>query len=534
MLVERNKALPAWQGVLVLSIASVAAKVLSAAYRIPYQNMAGDLGFYVYQQIYPLYGIVMMLAMYGFPVALSKLQAELVAKGQHEEARQMMSVFFYGLLIFVVIMWTLIYAFADVIARIMGDDLLGAPIRATSYILFLLPFLAIGRGYHQGNGELIPTAVSHITEQIVRVSLILTITYLFVSSGQGPYDLGRGAAYGSVLGACSGMLVLLGLTKGEWIKQVIHPKHFHLPTLVKQNNELFKQSGFICLSAIVLVLFQLFDSFSVVRLLVWSGLDHTNALLAKGVYDRGQPLIQLGTVLATTLSLALVPMLSKALANKDNKRSAQYESLSYRLALLVGGAATIGLIVIMEPTNRMLFTTGAGSNVLQVLALAIAFNSLFVTLSAVLQGYQLAHFPAKAVLIGLLLKGAGNLLLIPFLGTKGAALATVAALGGMVAYLFIIIKRQGHDRFRGQYKTYFLIFLLLGIMGLATWIWKTWVMHLFEDLSRGTDAVIALSSVFVGGFFILMGMLFLPIFTRDEWTSIPKINKLRNLLGRRG
>ncbi|MGN1293051.1 MAG: oligosaccharide flippase family protein, partial [Levilactobacillus brevis] len=47
------------QGALILSVAAFVAKLLSAVYRVPFQNMVGNTGFYVYQQVYPLYGIGM-------------------------------------------------------------------------------------------------------------------------------------------------------------------------------------------------------------------------------------------------------------------------------------------------------------------------------------------------------------------------------------------------------------------------------------------------------------------------------------------
>ncbi|MCT8136375.1 oligosaccharide flippase family protein [Anaerobacillus sp. CMMVII] len=61
-----------------MSLAAIIIKILSAVYRIPYQNIAGDVGFYVYQQIYPIYGIAIMLSTYGFPVIISKLISEKV------------------------------------------------------------------------------------------------------------------------------------------------------------------------------------------------------------------------------------------------------------------------------------------------------------------------------------------------------------------------------------------------------------------------------------------------------------------------
>ncbi|WP_054637346.1 oligosaccharide flippase family protein [Thalassobacillus sp. C254] len=64
------------KGALILSAAGLLGKVLSALYRVPYQNLTGDLGYYVYQQIYPFYGAVMVISMYGFPVIISKMMLE--------------------------------------------------------------------------------------------------------------------------------------------------------------------------------------------------------------------------------------------------------------------------------------------------------------------------------------------------------------------------------------------------------------------------------------------------------------------------
>lgn len=41
-------------GAVLLSVAALIAKVLSAVYRVPFQNMVGNTGLYVYQQVYPL------------------------------------------------------------------------------------------------------------------------------------------------------------------------------------------------------------------------------------------------------------------------------------------------------------------------------------------------------------------------------------------------------------------------------------------------------------------------------------------------
>src|SRR5690625_5009713 len=65
------------RGALLLTLAGIVSKILSAGYRIPLQNLTGDYGFYIYQQVYPILGMVLVLSLYGFPTAISKIMATL-------------------------------------------------------------------------------------------------------------------------------------------------------------------------------------------------------------------------------------------------------------------------------------------------------------------------------------------------------------------------------------------------------------------------------------------------------------------------
>ena len=91
---EAKKYQAFWRGAIILTIASFVTKVLSAFYRIPYQNIAGDVGFYIYQQIYPFYGFCLILATYGFPIIISKMVAERLERGKQKEAEEIICVSF--------------------------------------------------------------------------------------------------------------------------------------------------------------------------------------------------------------------------------------------------------------------------------------------------------------------------------------------------------------------------------------------------------------------------------------------------------
>lgn len=65
----------ALKGATTLTVAALVGKILSAIYRVPFQNLVGNKGFYIYQQIYPIYGIAMTIGLTGFPVYISKIIA---------------------------------------------------------------------------------------------------------------------------------------------------------------------------------------------------------------------------------------------------------------------------------------------------------------------------------------------------------------------------------------------------------------------------------------------------------------------------
>lgn len=64
------------KGAALLTIAALIVKVLSAIYRVPFQNLVGDEGFYIYQQVYPVIFIFVVWTASGFAVAISKMLAD--------------------------------------------------------------------------------------------------------------------------------------------------------------------------------------------------------------------------------------------------------------------------------------------------------------------------------------------------------------------------------------------------------------------------------------------------------------------------
>lgn len=511
-----------WQGAVYLSLAAIVIKILSAIYRIPYQNIAGDVGFYVYQQIYPIYGIAIMLSTFGFPVIISKLIGERENGDNQIIKSAYISLFiisFFGFIIF--------YVNAPLLARVMGDENLIIPLKAVSFIFFIIPLLSVLRGFFQGNGEMLPTAVSQVTEQVTRVIVILLLTYFFISNGYGPYAAGTGAAIGSVIGGLVGFIVLFIFYKKQ--RRTVQRQHSRFSLrLVKI---IVIQGTMICFSSLILIIFQFVDAVTVLRILLENGVAIEMAKISKGVFDRGQPLIQMGTVITTSFSLIVVPLITKVSLEGRQDLIQKYSSLALRISFLMGTAASVGLAIIIEPTNIMLFKNSTDSVVLAILGISIMFTAVFLTSSAVLHGLSKVYVTVNHVIVGLIVKIILNVLLIPIFGTMGAAVATVFA-SAICAGLNIITLRKikALPRFSASAASKALLSLMA--MAMATFIWKQGSVLIYSELldSRLGNTFIALSSVVVGAVIFLVCLIMGRVFASEELSHIPKLKKLAALM----
>ncbi|MGJ7923176.1 putative polysaccharide biosynthesis protein [Neobacillus sp. LXY-4] len=516
------------KGVFILTIGAIITKILSAVYRIPFQNMVGDVGFYIYQQVYPFYGLALVLTTSGFPVIISKLYAE--KKGNAAKRLLVISFFFLftvGLLAFIGM-----YVGSDWLAEKMNDPNLAILFRAISVIFLILPFTSVLRGYFQGEGDMLPTAVSQVAEQFVRVLTILGLSALFMSKGYSLYLVGGGAAFGSVTGGIVAGLLLAFFYRRRKASAKLSIDKIILSISVKEVFEVVKTLTFqgfaICIAGMLLIFIQLADSINLYTLLVSSGMDSLAAKQLKGIYDRGQPLIQLGTILATSMSLSLVPLISSEKMKKNKASLIDNIQTALKISIMVGVGGAVGLLFIIEPTNIMLFENSQGSNVLAIISLLIFFSSVIITISSILQGLGISILPAAIILAGFLIKLIFNIPLVLEFGTLGAALASVVSMLIILVLLSVKLKRTVKQRLLPQG---FIITISLATMGMGSSLLA--YLKITEILFSGSRLFAAfqsLTAVIIGGFVYLLIVLRSGVFTEKELSLLPFGSKLMALL----
>ncbi len=499
------------KGAFILTIAALCSKILSAVYRVPFQNIVGDVGFYIYQQVYPIYGVSILLATSGFPVMISKLMNDSSTFGHENSSLKVLKVSSLFLTIFGFGSFLILYSGAPFIALGMGDEELSVLIRVISLSFLMIPFVSILRGYFQSEHMMPPTALSQVTEQFIRVLTIIILSYLFVQNGYDLYITGAGALFGSLLGSIAALFVLMVFIK----KAEIPWRAIILVPVTKKERfiilrKLFKYSLTICFASMLLIFMQMIDSFQVYRILVESGWSEHEAKVLKGVYDRGQPLLQLGAIVATSFALSFVPAIAKGV--EDVQQSIQY---AFKVCLSLAIAATAGIIAIIEPLNIMLFSNGKGSSVLAVYCLSILFCSIAITSGAVLQGLDKAEIPAITVLIGIGVKWISNVWFIEKWDTLGAALATVCAFL-VIALLNLLFIRKEPFRLLDRQDVLNMTFIAF-VMVIIIKVIQLFFFSDDSDQIRLLATANALVSVLIGAFIYVGGLVLLKVVTKEDW-----------------
>lgn len=513
------------KGTAVLTFASLVAKILSAFYRIPFENLVGNTGFYIYQQIYPIYGIGMTFALTGFPMYISKLVAQEEEKQAKDEvAREV----FYLLLLLGVAIFLFLQFGALWIGHAMGDAKLDVLIKSVSWMYLLMPILAVGRGYHQGIFDMVPTALSQLLEQVVRVTVIIIVAVLAVKMNWSLYHMGAWAMFGSTFGAIAASLFFCA-----FYSRLMYYRHtISFNKLKNVGKRLFSEGLTICLFAAMMVLLQLVDSFTVKEALQTSGYRPTEAKEWKGIYDRAQPLIQMGLVVSVSFSTALLPVLTEKFVQNKLHQFKLIAKMIIRVCLGVSSAASVGLMILMPEINISLFGDRLGSPALAVSMAAIIFATLLTMYNSFLQSLGQYWQTFLALFVILLIKSLCNSIFVYHWGIMGASIATVLSLLVGCFTLKMTLPQMGNNLLR---EDHFLLKLLacILVMVLITFGCTLLLEKYTIYFGRLGSVLETAFGVVAGSISYVVAACFLKLFTLQEWASIPGGKKIFKLFNRK-
>ena len=432
-------------GAALLLIGSVVAKMLGALYRIPLTNVLGAEGMGMYQLVFPVYALFMVLATAGIPTALSRTVAEKRATG--ESTRKYLSVSMLALFLLGLIFATIMAVFSKFLAQKQGN--------ADTYPGFLIIAPAIVcvcvisgfRGWFQGEMYMLPTALSNVVEQVVKLAVGLGLSYALAK---------RGVVY-AVCGA------LLGVTVSE-IATVLYMLLTYLVRSAKQKKEnaltarvaveraegdVAKRARFritkaeakgilhvalpIAAVSVLMPLSSFFDSVIVVNMLKVFGLEKSVATAQYGIISGPvNSLINMPVVAIMSLAVAIVPSVSASRVTRDIDGVMLKSSLCVRLAYLLGIPFAFYLAVFAKNVIGALYpdlsygNAIVAVNVLRITAANVVFLSTMQIYVSLLQALDKTKYAVLSLVCAIIVKIVLGAVLTRYIGINGAAIASLS------------------------------------------------------------------------------------------------------------
>ncbi len=159
-------------GALIISAGGFISKILGALYRIPLTNILGGEGMGIYQMVFPLYCILLTVAASGIPTGIARL----IASGRGAGAERSAFVL-YGAI--GAAGSVVMFALARPLAAAQGEPAVELCCKLLAPAVLFVSALSVVRGYFQGRSNMLPTALTEVSEQLIKVIAGCALAYVF-------------------------------------------------------------------------------------------------------------------------------------------------------------------------------------------------------------------------------------------------------------------------------------------------------------------------------------------------------------------
>lgn len=530
----------------ILAAASILSRLIGMLYRLPVTNIITDHGNDYYSAAYEIYNIILLISSYSLPLAVSKLISAKAALGQYRNARRI----FQGALYMALAVGLLGSIVTYLGAGFFTGKLLNTPeselsLKILALAVFFLAVMGVLRGFFQGMGSMMPTAVSQIIEQVFNAVVSIAAAGLLFEYGlsldqkagiadgrSGPIYGAAGSTLGTSMGAMAGLLFLI-------VVMLMYRRVFRRQ--IRRDRTGSVESYGTILKLLVLTIVPVILSTAVYNIssildqgifkylmLEIQKVEKSTVEVYWGIYvGKYKLLTNVPIAVASALSASTIPALTRARMEGNRKEMRRKTDGAIRMVMFVCIPSAFGLTALAEPILRLLSWNSdpIAAKLFIAGSAAVIFYGLSTLTNGILQGIDRMHIPVRNALISLALHLALLVVLVQVF--------KLHIYGVVISYLFFAVMMcilnglaiRKYLRYRQEMVRTFLIPLVSSaIMGLSCWLAYTPL----EDLIgfRMAAVVCIVLAVFIYGFFLLL----LRGITEPEIKALPKGHMLARVL----
>ncbi|MBE6588667.1 MAG: polysaccharide biosynthesis protein [Ruminococcaceae bacterium] len=422
-----------FSGVLLLSLSTVLVKIIGLIYKIPMLSYLGSEGMGYFNSAYEIYALFCVIATAGLPVALSVLISGAVANRNPSRVEQIYSVAFRIFLGIGLVGCGAMWLFARQFCKwIQSENAYGVILAIAPTFFFVCVSSAI-RGYFQGFQRMLPTALSQLLESVGKLVFGLLFASLALNSGQPTESVAAAAGWGLSFGtALSTAYLIIAKRRSPITAKIPRGEVCKSREGEKTTRALLSLALPMTLGASLASVIKLIDMAMILRGLQSIGYTEALANEAYGSYTTlAISIFSLLPTLLNSISLPLVPILSAAIAAKDERRQQQMIETSYRLTAFFAIPASLGIACFSRQILSLVFlnqteSIEVASPLLSLLGISVFLSCMITATNSVLHSYKIVKRPILSLVAGAIVKLGVAYYLIgnPSIGLLGAPISS--------------------------------------------------------------------------------------------------------------
>ena len=511
------------QGAVILAVSGIIVKLIGAVSRIYLSRLLGGEGIGLYQMAYPIYLLCLSISTAGLPVAISIMVSERNAIHDFLGGQRILKIALSVLTLTGLLFSVGLYFGSSVLIdhHIVRDPRAYWSLIALAPAVFCATISATMRGYFQGLQNMTPTAVSEVIEQFVRVVTMIGLAIILLPKG---LEFGAaGATFGAAPGAAAAILTL------GWFYW--HDRKHRKMWYMSQDKSIVPDSTWnimkrlfilaipVSCANIMIPIVSNIDLFIVPKRLEVAGFNVEQATTLFGyLTGMATALINMPTIVTSSMSSSLVPGISEASIKKDFDTIRRRARTALRLASVFTLPAAIGLGVIATPISTMLYATANAGPCIAVMSIGIFFLGIQQVTTGILQGLGKTAVPFINLIVSGCVKVAfsWNLTAMPQFGVLGAAFATDTDFAVAAALNLLFLYR--YMRFNMDYGHLLKVAIASAVMGVAVYFSFGAIIGAIH--SNTLSALLAIS---IGVVVYALGILLTKAIKPEDVRTMPKI-----------
>ena len=361
------------KNIIILLVSGALAKVLGMLGKIIYTRIAGVNVVGLYTMITPTFMLIISICQFSFPISISKISAE----EKYDNKSLLKSAYFVGSIISIILIIILILT-SNLISLSLHNKLLAPAILSISAIIPFVMISSVQRGFLHGKEDMLPASITNVTEEIIKIILILFLLPIAISKG----DIASVIflILFNVITESSNILFMqkviskkyISNKKGKVNKKII--KEILSISIPTTSVRLIASIGFF-LEPIILT-----------NTLLSSGYSPNYITMEYGIINSYiVPLLSIPSFFSISIASALLPNITKAYANKKYDEFNRKLLKLMFLSMLVGAVCLTIILIFPSEILKLVYNVNFGINYIYLIGPFFLILYMQPTLSVALQ-----------------------------------------------------------------------------------------------------------------------------------------------------